>query len=363
MNPSSSNHLGFPDNASEVDNEESAVERRPSFARESMPSDGIVESGNFSAFGDSTSSEVFQPAPDQPVGFLPMPSVGAPNTLEVGSELKSQSPRHSRMLSQSAHLSESRVSMSRSGDKIKETSRRGAKRIFNEAAAAADESTQSTAASSSASVGNNLLHNSCKLYPRTVEIIQSALMYDAEAIRLPVPVSASDDALTTDALVKKRKVSDTYLYPINIAISRKGSADVVELLAKTGPDVLLKKDGPYQSCPLSIALRSECDLAVIQALLKANMKQTEIADNRNALPLHDAVQGSTSLELVKLIYNAFPGAIRQTNVRGETPVQVAERNYRCGEDIVDFLQHFAYAPHEDDALHLGDEELDTIDQV
>ena len=64
--------------------------------------------------------------------------------------------------------------------------------------------------------------------------------------------------------------------------------------------------------------------------------------------------------MIKLLYQASPEALLKPNIRGDTPVQVAERNPYCKEEIVNYLQEMAYSPFEENALHMKDEELDKV---
>jgi len=210
---------------------------------------------------------------------------------------------------------------------------------------------------------DSLLHNSCKLYPNSLEIVRSALQFDPGAIRRAVLVeSTQEETSCTEQLSKKQKVSNGFSYPVNIAIRHKGSPDVIEMLAQAAPDVLVMHDGPYQGSSIATAIRSVCDVSIIKALLDANRDQTRVVDRLHDLPLHTALCVPTvSLEVVKLILNAFPDALIKTNIRGETPVQVAERNQHCKEDIVNYLQDHAYSPFEASAVHMDDVELATVE--
>ena len=219
---------------------------------------------------------------------------------------------------------------------------------------------------------DNLLHNSCRLYPTTVDIVRSALSFDSQAIRRAVPFGSQYqpplsnlpevDVQHNNNQTKKRKVADdAYLYPINIALRHQASLDVVKLLTEAGPDVLLRRDGPWKCSALAIALQLDRPLDVIKTLLLANRQQTLVTDWQNGLPLHTAVSGrNVSLDVVRLIFRACPDAILRTNVRGENPVQVAERNRFCREEIVDYLQGRAYSPFEKTALHFNDSELNVM---
>ena len=227
--------------------------------------------------------------------------------------------------------------------------------------------TDNSAVSTSLSMSvDSLLHNSCKLYPTNVDIVRSALLFDPEAIRRQVHVTPAPDAAIRTAeqpTTKRPKLEQHCVYPINIALQHKASADVIQLLAETGPDVLVLPDGPSQASSLAIALSSATcrDLATLKLLLAANPQQAAVTDFQNATPLHLVASLPTvTLELVKLVYKAHPAAVLQTNLRGDTPVQVAERNPYCAESIVDYLQEQAYEPFEDKAVHMSDQELDKL---
>lgn len=204
---------------------------------------------------------------------------------------------------------------------------------------------------------DSLLHNSCKLYPTTFEIVQSALQFDPDAIRRTVLVESNQKAdASVEPLAKKQKLSDCFSYPVNIAIRHGGSAEVIEMLALAAPDVLVIRDGPCQGSSLAIAIRSDRNVAIIKTLLEINACQTQIADRLHDLPLHTALHVPTvSLAMVKFIHNAFPDALSKTNIRGKTPVHVAEGNPFCPEEVVNYLQEQAYSPFEAHALHIDDD--------
>eukprot|EP00977_Amphora_coffeiformis_P022374 scaffold10856_cov229-Amphora_coffeaeformis.AAC.25 len=245
----------------------------------------------------------------------------------------------------------------------------GSKRVFQENSKDAEATTSSlleetpvsSSVTSSISV-DSLLHNSCKLYPTTLAIVKSALQFDPEAIRRAVRVETNvEDTSCTEPLLKKQKLNGRFAYPVNIAMSNKGSADVIDFLAKAAPDVLVLQDGPCQGSSVAIAIRSECDVSIIKAVLETNPDQSRVVDRLHDLPLHTALRVPTvSLKVVKLIHNAYPDALTKTNIRGDTPVQVAERNQYCKEDIVNYLQEHAYSPFEANAMHMDDVELEGL---
>lgn len=252
----------------------------------------------------------------------------------------------------------------------------GSKRVFRRddtgtpPVPTATSSSSTTTPQSTMSV-DSLLHNSCKLYPTNLDIVRSALFFDPEAIRRQVHLAPKHDASQqqqqqqqqpqAEPPAKKPKLANKdCVYPINIAICHDANKAVLELLAKAGPDVLVQKDGPWEASSLDIALQAECDMGILKTLLSANPQQVQVCDRKNGYPLHTAVsRPSVSLDVVKLVYKAYPEALHKPNVRGDTPVQVAEHNISCDEEIVNYLQEQAYAPCEAEALHIHDDDLET----
>jgi hypothetical protein len=64
--------------------------------------------------------------------------------------------------------------------------------------------------------------------------------------------------LFASTATRKRGIG-TYHYPINIVLKSGASMDVLTLLAKAGPDVLILKDGPQEMCTLA----GDCHLSLI----------------------------------------------------------------------------------------------------
>jgi hypothetical protein len=219
------------------------------------------------------------------------------------------------------------------------------------------------------SAAESLLHNSCKLYPTTRTVVESALQFDSDAIRRNVPVicTGSDEGGdTNDAAIEKEASKkwialERYGYPINIALKCKGSLDVLQLLATEGPDILVEKDGPDQSSTLGIALVLDCKKEIIDLCLATNSACAKVSDRHCNLPLHVALRcRKLSLDVINLIHAAYPEAISKRNFHGETPLDVAVRNVFCSDNIVDHLQALAYGDHEANASQYLDD-LEDVD--
>ncbi|KAL7566242.1 hypothetical protein ACA910_011305 [Epithemia clementina (nom. ined.)] len=218
---------------------------------------------------------------------------------------------------------------------------------------------------------DSLLHNSCKLYPKTLVVLESALAFDPDAIRRSVPLLVGNpeekkkkgdeedtegkqvlplqfpSAATTEIGDKSSssfKSASWYSYPFNIAMKHDAGLDVLTLLAKEGPDVLAKTDGDEEGGSLGIALGMEKpSLDIVRLILANNPATKNVADRQSNLPLHIAVRAplespADRMELVRLIYAAYPEAIHERNFRGETPLDVAVRSPFACDAVIDFLQ-------------------------
>jgi hypothetical protein len=222
--------------------------------------------------------------------------------------------------------------------------------------------------SSSGMASDSLLHNSCKCFSKVVGIVRSALQLDPGAVSrsVPTPANPRDGSTTTEpSPSKKRKLSaDTYSYPIHIALRHEASEDVVDLLVSTDPSVLVQKDGPDESSALGVALAAQVETAVLRRLLAWNPEQAKIADKHGRVPMHVVVQNRVvSMEMVKALYQAHPEAVFQIDLKGDTPVALAERNPFCRETIVNYLQERVDRTLEQEAEHIDDEILQRVAEV
>jgi Ankyrin repeats (many copies) len=172
-----------------------------------------------------------------------------------------------------------------------------------------------------------LLHQSCRLYPTTNAVVESALRVDPDAVRRPVATSTGSG-----------QSKNMYGYPINVALTHGASIEVLKMLVEAGPDVLVKKDGTDGSGSLGIALTAKWDMPVVDLLLSANQECASVADRRGNYPLHFAVSSGSSLAIVKRVLMAYPQAQEMRNFHSQTPLEIAQRSTRVGEDVVGFLQ-------------------------
>lgn len=212
-----------------------------------------------------------------------------------------------------------------------------------------------------------LLHRSCKLFARNAEIIASALLLEPDEARLAEPtdcgIQVSFENTNNEATTKSKKlryskqslVQETFHFPVNIALKNAASPQVVEIVAKAAPGILVKPDGPEQVGSLGIALMvidNWCDdptiaNKIVDVLLAVNPDCAQGTDKHGNTPLHLAGRTNClSIETITKIYDAHPESANQRNFNGRTPLQVAQINTSVPEHIVDLLQKFSLKEHE-----------------
>jgi hypothetical protein len=202
---------------------------------------------------------------------------------------------------------------------------------------------------------NSLLHNSCKLYPTTITIVESALRFDPEGIRRKVSIVCERNM---GGQTSKLQAVERYVYPINIALRFNAALDVLQLLASKGPEVLMESDGLDHMSSLGIALALGHQTKVIYLLLSTNPRSARTRDRYSNLPLHVAVrQPSITLEIVEMVHMAFPEAIKARNFHGQTPLDVAVRTVACPDAVLNYLQISAFGQLEAAADHFDDSDF------
>jgi hypothetical protein len=191
---------------------------------------------------------------------------------------------------------------------------------------------------------SSLLHQSCRLYPTTAAVVESALRIDPDAVRKAVPITLEKGS--------SKKAQNIYGYPVNVAMTHGASLEVLKMLVEAGPDVLIQKDGTDGSGSLGIALTTKCEMAVVTMLVQANPECVKVADRRGNYPLHVSVNYGLPLDIVKRLYAMYPKALQMRNFHSETPLDIAQRSTRCSEDVMNFLQSTAFSPLENTAAHM-----------
>lgn len=185
---------------------------------------------------------------------------------------------------------------------------------------------------------SSFLHRTCQLFSQSKDVVAGVLVMEPESTRKSIRIPCVQHGSSG----KQRVVMERYTYPINIALSHNADPAVIEVLANAAPDVLVLQDGRDNIASLSIALslrRHQQSTALsVQALLDANPGCVCVVDRFQNLPLHIACAKGVSLEVVQKVYRAYPEALKTANFWCKTPLDVAQSNDACSEDVVDFLQ-------------------------
>ena len=191
----------------------------------------------------------------------------------------------------------------------------------------------------------SILHRSLKLFPTNFKVIKGALELDPRELRRKAPSvhrnkspvgTTAGIVIATGATIGKSSCG----YPLNIALQNDASLEVLELLVRGAPEVITCRDGVDESGSLHIVLRRNPANTpqILHMFIKANPLSLHMTDRRQNTPLHVAVARRASLQVVRALYLLYPPAILQTNLNGETPLQVAQRSNLCEEDVYNFIQ-------------------------
>jgi hypothetical protein len=136
---------------------------------------------------------------------------------------------------------------------------------------------------------------------------------------------------------------EPYGFPLNLALLHQPQNEpdlkTLRLLAELGPDVLRLHDGRNGGGSLTIALRHHPkNLDIVRLLLNVNPNCIQVSDKRGNRPLHVACFHGTPLEVVQELYRHDPAAIDKTNMSGETPWEIVQRNSRLSSSpVTEFL--------------------------
>jgi hypothetical protein len=260
---------------------------------------------------------------------------------------------------------------------------------------------------------SNLLHTTCKLFPQSRVVVESALQCDPEATGVAIPILCSSSATANSQPpdINSTSISNYYSFPINIALQYDAAMDVIELLVKADPHVLTKRDGPNQAGSLSIALstaslttaptdesnkeateacsnnlakcaQGQCCVVpspscrgetpsrmdqLVALLLRANRGGAKIVDRRNNTPLHYLARGKNEISCasISLVYSLYPEALHIRNWLGQTPLQVAQRNLQMSDVLLERWIHLSYSRQEytlEQSLQQIDGEIDESER-
>ena len=216
------------------------------------------------------------------------------------------------------------------------------------------------------------IHIACRDYPTNARLIGTMLCTSPGVGRLVVGRGSSVGAQVTGRRPSLSSTnsgessrSNTIVmegsYPIHIALAYSANVDVVKLLVRQNPELLIKGDGSNR-VPLSIAFSHGASLEVLDLLLGMNPNAAALPDLRNNFPLHLACArrtgggsgGQINLPLLKRLVEAFPAAVHKCNFNGKTPLELAQDGGLTDDDAISYLHEMAYMERDDDVIEAPD---------
>lgn len=206
------------------------------------------------------------------------------------------------------------------------------------------------------------IHIACRDYPTNARLIGTLLCTSPGVGRLIAGRGSSSASSlnsaesSTDATASAMAGS----YPIHIALAHSASLDVIGLLVRQNPELLIKGDGTNR-VPLSIAFSRRASLDVLDLLLGMNPNAAALPDSRNNYPLHLACARGTggsgerfNLPLLKRLLEAYPAAVHKRNFNGKTPLDLAQAGGLADDDAISYLHEMAYMESDDVVIEAPD---------
>ena len=184
------------------------------------------------------------------------------------------------------------------------------------------------------------LHEACRRSDVTVQEVEDILARDPQAASRKVALETSRrmyDPVSNS--IREKKVSETYQYPINLAIQYQAPAPVLERLVSAAPSLLTTKEGKDQQTPLHVLLRHKTsdDVSADMMLLR-QPDIASITDAKHNTPLHHAVSRGASEQMVRHLVVLNPDALMQRNFHRNTPLSLAQRaGGMASGAVVDYL--------------------------
>ncbi len=189
------------------------------------------------------------------------------------------------------------------------------------------------------------LHHACRQSP-TISALEEILRKDPQAASRSIRLTTTKKVYSIQkGCLEDRTVPEPYRYPLNIAISNKASAEVIERLATAAPEILTSFDG------LAVGKQEHSNLTSLHILLRHRPDDTSsvdmmllkrpsvatLVDRHGNTPLHTAVIHSASLKTIHHLNLFNPDHIKRRNGNGCTPLQLAQSLSFCSQKVVSYL--------------------------
>ncbi|GKZ00356.1 hypothetical protein MPSEU_000988600 [Mayamaea pseudoterrestris] len=178
-----------------------------------------------------------------------------------------------------------------------------------------------------------ILHRACCRSDVTLGQVQQLLLADPMAASRPLNPRLSTTALShaqMDTDVKTTSTAaaslytptpiDSFMYPLNIAITHNARPEAIDALIQAAPHVLSLPDGARLETSLHILLRfAPHEQQVMLEMLLRHPGLASIVDHEGNFPLHVACQSGASSNVIQYLVHVCPDACSARNVHGQTP--------------------------------------------
>jgi hypothetical protein len=186
----------------------------------------------------------------------------------------------------------------------------------------------------------SLLHRACSSRNLSLESVQEILHVD------PAAASRQHTLFTEEKVynylshhIETKKVRESYTYPLNMALAKAASADVVKSLIEADKAILTRKDGLEQEGSLHILLKQQGNnTSTVDAILVANPSSVMVEDRHFNTPMHIACRSGASMDVIRHLWILYPEALSKRNFHGLTPLDVSRNNgHLCSDEVASFL--------------------------
>ncbi len=127
-----------------------------------------------------------------------------------------------------------------------------------------------------------------------------------------------------DAVKNKSNNGNGHL-PLHIAVRYGGPVEEIQLFIKAYPDAVREKN-ELGDLLLHYAIRYGASVEVIQLIIEAYPNAVREKNELGELPLHIAVRYGGPVEVIQLLIEAYPDAVRKKNEYGDLPLHSAVKN-------------------------------------
>jgi len=178
--------------------------------------------------------------------------------------------------------------------------------------------------------GMLLLHLACKHCPQNLDTIKLLIELDPFAVkectgwRLPIQNDHKYGEAPKGA------------YPVQIALKHGASLGVIQLLAETYSDILLKTD-EFGHNSLHIALKQHLSVEFIHYIITCKPNILNFTDDSFNYALHNAIRWRVDICTIKYIIAKSPGATQLRNFDGRTPLDLAYF-FGCEDESIKILE-------------------------